>query len=87
MTSAFIAIFKIKQTNMTEKQLTNFSFYLSQEAVREYLCDADIYKGKKRLAKNELIEMIITSKPKAVKHCTEDDELTKEDAIMQIDSS
>ena len=87
MTSGFIAIFKIKQTNMTEKQLTNFSFYLSQEAVREYLCDADIYKGKKRLLKNELIEMIITSKPKAVKHCTKDDELTKEDAIMQIDSS
>ena len=87
MTSAFIAISQIRQTNMTEKQLTNFSFYLSQEAVREYLCDADIYKGKKRLSKNELIEMIITGKPKTVKHFNKDDELTKEDAIMQIDSS
>ena len=55
--------------------------------MREYLCDADIYKGKKRLSKNELIEMIITSKPKTVKHFNKDDELTKEDAIMQIDSS
>ena len=49
MTSAFIAISKLKQTNMTEKQLINFLFYLSQEALREHLCNADIYKGKKRL--------------------------------------
>ena len=35
MTSAFIAISKLKQINMTEKQLTNFLFYLSQEVFRE----------------------------------------------------
>ena len=87
MTSAFIAISKLKQTNMTEKQLIIFLFYLSQEALREYLCNADICKGKKRLLKNELIEMIITGKPKTVKHFSKDDELTKEDAIMQIDSN
>ena len=46
MTSAFIAISKLKQINMTEKQLTNFLFYLSQEVFREYLSNADIYKGK-----------------------------------------
>ena len=72
---------------MTEKQLTNFLFYLSQEALREYLHNADIYKGKKRLSKNELIEMIITGEPKTVEHFSKDAELTKEDAIMQIDSN
>ena len=87
MTSAFIAISKLRQSNMTEKQLTNFLFYLSQEALREYLHNADIYKGKKRLSKNELIEMIITGEPKTVEHFSKDAELTKEDAIMQIDSN
>ena len=37
---------------MLEKQLTNFSFYLSQEALRDYLFNAGIYNGKKRLSKN-----------------------------------
>ena len=46
MTSAFIAISKLKQINMTEKQLTNFLSYLSQEVFREYLSNSDIYKGK-----------------------------------------
>ena len=28
MTSAFIAIYKLKQTNMTEKQLTTYTFLI-----------------------------------------------------------
>ena len=44
MTSAFIAISILKQISMSEKQLTNFLFYLSQEA----LSNADIYSRKKR---------------------------------------
>ena len=87
MTSAFIAISKLKGSNMTEKQLTTFLFYLSQEALRKYLRNADIYKAKKRLSKNEFIKMIITDKPKTVKHFIKDAELTKEGAIMQIDSN
>ena len=87
MTSSFIAISILKQSSTLEKQLTNFLFYLSQEALRKCLCNADIYKGKKRLSKNELIEMIITDKPKTVKHFIKNAELTKEDAVMQIDSN
>ena len=81
MTSAFIAITILKQSSMPEKQLSNFLFYLSQEALREYLFNADIYKGRNRMSKNELVEMIITGKPKAIKYFDREDELTKEDAI------
>ena len=66
---------------MSEKQLFNFLFYLSQEALKEYLANAEIYKGKKKLTKNELIEMIITEKPITIKHFNKDEEMTKEQAI------
>ena len=72
---------------MLEKQLTNFSFYLSQEALREYLFNADIYNGKKRLSKNELIEMIITDKPKTIKRFDKDEELTKQEAIELLNNN
>ena len=81
MTSAFIAITILKQSSMPEKQLSNFLFYLSQEALREYLFNADIYKGRNRMSKNELIEMTIAGKPKTIKYFDTEDELTKEDAI------
>ena len=72
MTSAFIAISILKQSSMSEKQLFNFLFYLSQEALKEYLANAEIYKGKKKLTKNELIEMIITEKPITITHFKKD---------------
>ena len=81
MTSAFIAITILKQSSVPEKQLSNFLFYLSQDALREYLFNADIYKGRNRMSKNELIEMTIVGKPKAIKYFDREDELTKEDAI------
>ena len=81
MTSAFIAITILKQSSMPEKQLSNFLFYLSQDALREYLFNADIYKGRNRMSKNELIEMTIVGKPKTIKYFDREDELTKEDAI------
>ena len=81
MTSAFIAISILKQNSMSEKQFTNFLLYLSQEAWKEYLSNADIYKGKNRLSKSELIEMIITEKPIAITHFNKDEEMTKEQAI------
>ena len=71
MTSAFIAITILKQSSMPEKQLSNFLFYLSQEALREYLFNADIYKGRNRMSKNEFVEMIITGKPKLLNILTE----------------
>ena len=81
MTSVFIAITIFKQSSMPEKQLSSFLFYLSQEALREYLFNADIYKGRNRMSKNELIEMTIAGKPKTIKYFDREDELTKEDAI------
>ena len=81
MTSAFIAISILKQSSISEKQLTNFLFYLSKEALKKYLVNAAIYKGKKRLTKNELIEMIITEKPITITHFNKDEEMTKEQAI------
>ena len=77
MTLAFIAISILKQSTMSEKQLTNFLFYLSQEALKEYLANAEIYKGKKKLTKNELIEMIITEKSIIITHFNKDEEMTK----------
>ena len=58
---------------MSEKQLLNFLFYLSQEALKEYLANAEIYKGKKKLTKNQLIEMIITEKPITITHFKKDE--------------
>ena len=81
MTSAIIAISILKQSSMSQKQLTNFLFYLSQEALKEYLANIDICKGKRRLSKNELIEMIITEKPITITHFNRDEEMTKEQAI------
>ena len=66
---------------MSEKQLLNFLFYLSQEALKEYLANAEIYKGKKKLTKNQLIEMIITEKPITITHFKKDEQMTKEQAI------
>ena len=80
MTSAFIAISILKQSSMSAKKLTSFLLYLSQEALKEYLANADINKGKKRLTKNELIEMIITEKPITITHFNKDEEKTKEQA-------
>ena len=56
MTSAFIDVSILKQSSMLEKQLTNFLFYLSQEALKEYSTNADIYKGKKRLIVKKRID-------------------------------
>ena len=77
MISAFIAISILKQSSMSEKQLTKFLFYLSHETLKEYLANAEIYKCKKRLTKNELIETIITEKPITITHFNKDEEMTK----------
>ena len=81
MTSAFIVISILKQSSMSEKQLTNFLFYLSQEALKEYFSNVDMYKGKKRLSKNEFIEMIIIEKPISITHFNKNEEMTKQQAI------
>ena len=51
MTSAFLIISLLKQKGIEKDRLTNFLFHLSKEAPYEYLCNANIYNGKKRLLK------------------------------------
>ena len=61
MTSAYFAISFLKQTPLPEKQLTIIS-YLPQKPLKEYLFNANIYKGKRNMSKHDLIGMIITEK-------------------------
>ena len=80
MTSAYLAISFLKQNPLPEKQLRIFISYLPQGPLKEYLFNADIYKGKRNMSKNDLIDMIITEKSKKISYTQEDDNLTKEEA-------
>ena len=62
MTSAYFAISFLKQTPLPEKQLRIFLSYLPQKPLKEYLFNANIYKGKRNMSKHDLIGMIITEK-------------------------
>ena len=62
MTSAYLAISFLKQMPLLEKQSRIFLYYLPQEPLKEYLYNADIYKGKRNISKVDLIDMIITEK-------------------------
>ena len=42
MTSAYLAIYFLRQTPLPEKQLRIFLSYLPQEPLKEYLYNADI---------------------------------------------
>ena len=80
MTSAYLAISFLKQTPLPEKQLRIFLSYLPQEPLKEYLYNTNIYKGRRNMSKNDLIDMIITEKTKKITYTEENDELTKEEA-------
>ena len=62
MTSAYLAIFFLKQTPLPEKRLRILLSYLPQEPLKENLCNADIYKRRKNMSKHDLIDMVITEK-------------------------
>ena len=62
MASAYLAISFLKQTPLPEKQLRIFLCYLPQEPLKDYLSNANIYKGRKNRSKQELIDMIISEK-------------------------
>ena len=66
---------------LCQKTTHKVLFYLSQEALKEYLANAEVYKRKKRLTNNELIEMIITEKPITITHFNKDEEMTEKQAI------
>ena len=80
MTSAYLAISFLKQTPLPEKQLRMFLSYLPQEPLKEYLYNTNIYKGKRNMSKNDLIDMIITVKSRKITYAQGNDELTKEEA-------
>ena len=62
MTSAYLAISFLKQMPSPEKQSRIFLSYLPQQPLKEYLYNADIYKGKRNMSKVDLVDMIITEK-------------------------
>ena len=64
MTSAYLAISFLKQTPLPEKHLRIILSYLPQEPLKEYLYNANIYKGKTNMSKHGLIDMSITEKSK-----------------------
>ena len=80
MTSAYLAISFLKQTPLPEKQLRIFLSYLPPEPLKEYLYNANIYKGRRNMSKHDLIDMIITEKNKKIVYSQEDDDLSKEKA-------
>ena len=80
MTSAYLAISFLKQTPLPEKQLRIFLSHLPQEPLKEYLFNANIYKGRRNMSKIDLIDMIITEKNKKIIYSQEDDDLSKEKA-------
>ena len=80
MTSAYLAISFLKQTPLPEKQLRIFLSYLPPEPLKEYLYNANIYKGRRNMSKHDLIDMIITEKSKKVIYTQENNDLTKEEA-------
>ena len=80
MTSAYLAISFLKQTPLPEKQLRIFLSYLPPEPLKEYLYNANIYKGRRNMSKHDLIDMSITGKNKKITYTEENDELTKEEA-------
>ena len=80
MTSVCLANSFLEKTPLPEKQLRIFLSFLSQEPLKEYLSNADIYKGIKNMSKNDLINMIITERSQKVIYTQEGDELTKEEA-------
>ena len=80
MTSAYLPISFLKQTPLLEKQLRIFLSYVPQETLKEYLYNADIYKGKRNMSKIDLIYVIITEKILKTVYSQEDDDLSKEKA-------
>ena len=80
ITSAYLAISFLKQTPLPEKQLRIFLSYLPQEPLKEYLYNADIYKGMRNMSKIDLIDMIISEKNKKIAYSQEDQDLSEEKA-------
>ena len=78
MSSLYVAISLLKQCSLPEEQLRIFLSHLSQQSLKEYLSEANIYDGKRNINKVNLIDMIISGKDKTNIN-THDDKLTQEE--------
>ena len=78
MPSSHVAISLLKQSSLPEKQLRIFLSHLSQQSLKEYLSEANIYDAKRNTNKVNLIDMIISVKDKTNIN-THDDKLTQEE--------
>ena len=59
MTTAYLAISIFKKSKIPVDQLKIFLTYVDQRALKEQLNITGIYRGKKTLTTNELINLII----------------------------
>ena len=78
MSSSYVAISLLKQCSLPDKQLRIFLSHLSQQSLKEYLSEANIYDGKSNINKVNLIDMIISGKSKTIIN-THDDKLTQKE--------
>ena len=59
MTTAYLVISILKKSKTSINQLKIFLSYVNQKALKEYLYISNIYRVKKKLRTNELINLII----------------------------
>ena len=78
MSSSSVATSSLKQSSLPEKQLRIFLSHLSQQSLKEYLSEANIYDGKRNTNKLNLTDMTISGKDKTNIN-THDDKLTQEE--------
>ena len=65
------------QTPLPETRI--FLSYLPQKPLKEYVHNANIYKGRRNMSTHDLIDMIITERSKK-EYTGVNDDLTKEEA-------
>ena len=59
MSSSYRAILILKQSELSNEQLEIFLHNLSKEALSEYLIKSNLLNKPSRLAKNEMIKLIV----------------------------
>ena len=59
MTTAYLAIRILKKSKIPTDQVKIFLTYVNRKALKEYLYITNIYRGKKNLTNNELINLIL----------------------------
>ena len=81
--ASVIAISILKQSKIPEQQFISFLNLFSQSSLRKYLSCANIFDGKRKRAKVDLIEMAVYGKITHTIKITES-EFNKSKAIQSI---